>query len=787
MKIKKGLFIALICQVAIGIGLFSQTVDANPPQQLILDDEVLGVAGPSDQFGISVSVDGQVAAVGASKTKYMGVVYIYEYIDSTWQKTHLIEAPDATPDDLFGAAVKLSGDTLVVGSQRSDLLSSTGSVYVYRHLNGEWVFTQKIKSPAPIYQAQFGISVETWGDWLFVGASGAHDFTKDTADVGAAYAYQWNGNNYTLQQTIQPSGLEWESFFGVNIKAWNNQVFITATGEDGDMGRVYVYDLTADTLAFNQKLEPTTPSGGFFGVSMAIDDEFLLIGAPRGQFSWGGSVYAFTQVGGQWQLAQQFSAADTVGSDWFGSALALNNGELMVGAYRHESTATDSGAIYHFKWQDGSWQEFDKISSLTNTPTGRFGTAIHLDDQSLLVGGYREDVVGERSGAVTTFTQTGGFWGDPNLLTVTPGNSDAKLGQAISHFDQILCAASHQPESNDAIKLLCHEWQNEAWQLQFSMILNSQTGAGQSDRLTIDHNDQHLLLGAHAAGVVFVFSKLPDGWQLETTLSSTNPSEGDFGRSLALDGDTAVIGTDRNAHVYEFDGNDWNHVTDLDTGAGNSVSGFGREVRIDNSTIVVAGTQNDGDTPSDQSVFIYELIDSTWQLTQSISKQLDAATLVDFAASIDLAGNTLAIGSVPNQIGSDSTGSVFVFTRDPNWTLQTTLKPHLGQARHQFGSHIKITDDRVLVGSPSNLDLGQYLPESKVSVFARDKAQNWTRVLDLKTDLVNPYSLFGQTIDGHNQALFVGAPHAKNQGAWSGAIVHIDLTDIDTIFSDDFD
>ena len=92
-----------------------------------------------DQFGFSVSVSGDTAVVGArfhdcAAGFDCGSAYVYRFDGTSWVEEQKLTASDVAGDDQFGISVSVSGDTAVVGAFRDDCAagSDCGSAYVYR-------------------------------------------------------------------------------------------------------------------------------------------------------------------------------------------------------------------------------------------------------------------------------------------------------------------------------------------------------------------------------------------------------------------------------------------------------------------------------------------------------------------------------------------------------------------------------------------------------------------------------------------------------------------------------
>ena len=102
----------------------------------------------SDNFGNSVTIDGDIVVVANSSTYVnyndQGAVVIFNRnaggADS-WGVTDRLTDTNGLTGDFFGANVSLSGDTLAIGSSGDDDFgSSAGAIHVYGKYNYELVF-----------------------------------------------------------------------------------------------------------------------------------------------------------------------------------------------------------------------------------------------------------------------------------------------------------------------------------------------------------------------------------------------------------------------------------------------------------------------------------------------------------------------------------------------------------------------------------------------------------------------------------------------------------------------
>ncbi len=187
--------------------------------------------GESDQFGESVTLDGDTLAVGAryersdgtgvnsdsltnNDTLDSGAVYVFTRNENTWSQQAYIKASNTGGDDQFGRSVTLYGDTLAVGAGyessngtgvNSDSLTNndayySGAVYVFTRNENTWSQQAFVKASNTGEGDLFGRSVALYGDTLAVGASkegsngtGVHSDSlanNDALDSGAVYVFR---------------------------------------------------------------------------------------------------------------------------------------------------------------------------------------------------------------------------------------------------------------------------------------------------------------------------------------------------------------------------------------------------------------------------------------------------------------------------------------------------------------------------------------------------------------------------------------------------------------------
>ncbi len=177
-----------------------------------------------------------------------------------------------------------------------------------------------------------------------------------------------------------------------------------------------------------------------------------------------------------------------------------------------------------------------------------------------------------------------------------------------------------------------------------------------------------------------------------------------FGRSVALDGEGVVIGasgdTDNgeatgSAYVFTFDGTNWTQVQKLTASDGAAFDRFGFFVALDGNTAII-GTGFGG-----EAAYVFTFDGATWSEVQKLTPS-DAAANDRLGECVGLNGGTAIIGSInDNGDGNgDSSGSAYVFEFDGTEWVEP--QKFLGDPA-QFGSlsffGLALYGDRALIGA----------------------------------------------------------------------------------------
>jgi hypothetical protein len=316
-------------------------------------------------FGQAVSISGNTIVVGApnqsATVSYSGAAYVFKNNGSLWEPIAKLTASDAAESDGFGVSVSISGNTIAVGSPGKGDMDS-GAAYIFI-LNGTlWEQTAKLPETATDF-SNFGQSVSVSGDTLVVGApfDTAHD---GTLYAGAAYVFKHDATGWIQMEklTARAGDAVMLDYFGFSVSVSGNTIVIGAPGDSDNTGAAYVFALDGTLWQQVAKFPVEgVGSSSYFGQSVSVSGDTIVVGAYNDDVTDGatdtGAAYLFRADGTEWGV-EKISASDATGGDAFGYSVSISGDTVIVGApYEDDgsgevSQVTNAGAVYVFIFEE---------------------------------------------------------------------------------------------------------------------------------------------------------------------------------------------------------------------------------------------------------------------------------------------------------------------------------------------------------------------------------------------------------------------------------------------------
>ncbi|MCI5115477.1 MAG: hypothetical protein D3912_11780, partial [Candidatus Electrothrix sp. AX1] len=413
-------FLSTACFMLIaGVSL---THSAKASVQKLLTEELAG----GDQFGVSVSVSGDTAVIGAPfDDNKKGSAYIFvRSPDNVWQLQQKIFAGDGATDDWFGRSVSISGDTVAVSSPFSDFYINgipevAGAVYIFIRSGSSWSQQAKLQAADRQPYDQFGSAVSLDGDTVVIGNS--TDSENGLQDVGSAYVFVRSGSSWNQQAKLLAADGATDDGLGFSVSVDGETAIVGAKQYSTDSpGKAYVFIRSGSSWSQQAKLLAADgQADDYFGEAVSLDGDTAVIGASGdddyGLFS--GAAYVFTRIAGIWIQQKKLTASDADASSGFGQAVSISGDTILVGAGYEGNNCP--GAAYVFTRSGSDWTEQERIVS-TDDETflyQYFGYAVALDGDTAVIGepGY----FSEDSGSAYAFNFACGYSLGRNLPAST--------------------------------------------------------------------------------------------------------------------------------------------------------------------------------------------------------------------------------------------------------------------------------------------------------------------------------------------------------------------------------
>ena len=191
-------------------------------------------------------------------------------------------------------------------------------------------------------------------------------------------------------------------------------------------------------------------------------------------------------------------AEDSASNDFFGFSIALSDDTAVIGALRDDDNGVDSGSVYVFTRFGTNWSQQTKFTATDSGAGDEFGGHVALDGDIAVIGARHDDDKGVDSGSAYVFTRSGTAWSQQAKLTASDGAAGDEFGYsvAISGDTAVIGAPRDDDKSDDS-------------------------------------------------GSAYVFTRSGSTWSQQAKLEATDGAAGDvFGISVAISGDTVVIGAD---------------------------------------------------------------------------------------------------------------------------------------------------------------------------------------------------------------------------------------------------
>jgi len=261
--------------------------------------------------------------------------------------------------------------------------------------------------------------------------------------------------------------------------------------------------------------------------------------------------------------------------------------------------------------------------------------------------------------------------------------------------------------------------------------------------------------------------------ELKQILASDAAEDDSFGNDIATSGDIAVVGargagTNGAAYVLYRDAggtDNWGEVAKIEPSDASTIEGFGQSVALDGDTIVV-GAQFDSLSGGtyEGAAYVFERdaggADNWGEVKKLTASDPEGGSKFAFRVAIN--GDTVIVGAPDKDEVVQWEGAAYVFERDAggtnNWGEVKKVVALAPNAYEHFGSDVAVSDDTAFIGAPRNDNQGS--ETGAVYVLERNLggANNWGVLKIVYGSDATIQSSFGTSVAVSGGALIVGAP-----------------------------
>jgi len=361
--------------------------------------------------------------------------------------------------------------------------------------------------------------------------------------------------------------------FGESVSVSGNVALVGAESNDDkgtDSGSAYFFSWNGSSWVEEQKLLASDGAAeDNFGQSVSISGNVALVGADQEGTGFPGKAYVFRWNGSSWVEEQKLLASDGAVGDNFGQSVSISGNVALVGAEGDNDKGSWSGSAYIFRWNGISWVQEQKLLASDGAAEDRFGISVTISGDVALVGAYNGDGKNTDSGSAYFFSWNGSSWVEEQKLLASDGAAEDGFGGSLSISGNLALVGASEEENASSGSGMAYvfRWNGSSW-VEEQKLLASDGAAGDQFGQSVAISGDMALVGAEqiefvpGSGKAYIFHWNGSSWVEEQKLLASDGAIGDrFGYSVSISGDLALVGAagdddkgsgSGSAYVFEF-------------------------------------------------------------------------------------------------------------------------------------------------------------------------------------------------------------------------------------------
>ena len=416
---------------------------------------------------------------------------------------------------------------------------------------------------------------------------------------------------------------------------------------------------------------PAYPIGWRENSHWINDEQGPVNGLIRRRFLHISAVIALSACATTHEGAGPLIATGNAAGDELGYSVDISGNTALVGAFREDTAVgEDAGAVYVHTLKEGRWRQEARLTAPDGAAGDTFGGNVAVYGDTALVGVMRDGDAGAGSGSVHVFIREGGKWVHQAKLVASDAKAGASFGQNVALFGETAVIGAPRDE-----------------------VRGVQQGSA------------------------YVFTRSEGAWSEQAKLTASDGASGDvFGISVAVFGDTALVGADLHdeiaedagaAYVFVREGKNWRQQAKLVAADGDEVDIFGVRVALSLDTALISARRDDDDQLGTDagSAYVFVREDGRWREQAKLIAP-DGATNDRFGNDVAVAGDVAVVSAMLHDGQAEDAGAAYVFAREgESWEFRTKVLAPDGSRGDALGGSVALSGAKMIVGA-SRVDHG---------------------------------------------------------------------------------
>jgi len=378
----------------------------------------------------------------------------------------------------------------------------------------------------------------------------------------------------------------------------------------------------------------------YFGYSVSVSGDYAVVGARRDDDngSDAGSAYVFKRTDTSWAQEAKLLRSDGAADDAFGHSVSISGDYTVVGARGDDDNGNDAGSAYVYKRTYPGWTQEAKLLASDGAGGDEFGWSVSISGDYAVVGASWL-FSGNVNGSAYVFKRTGTSWAQEAQLLASDGAEHDRFGYSVSISGDYAVVGAWRDDDNGSSSGSAYVFRRTgtSWAEEAKLIA-SDGAASDYFGYSVSISGDYAIVGARGdgnSGSAYVFKRTGTSWVEEAKLLASDGAGGDqFGRSISISGDYAIVGahSDDNdngkdagsAYIFKRDGTSWTEQAKLTASDGAANDWFGgwqqAGVSISGGYAVVGAYLDDDNGLDAGSAYVYNVITGTIGIDDEISE-----------------------------------------------------------------------------------------------------------------------------------------------------------------------